>query len=200
MPSEVIRIYENAPGLVDALLAHEEDVRKLLTGAQGFRSWGLVRTANGAFTATVCDTAAGCAETVRLAAGWIRDNLGSQNIAAPRLLEGDILHTFQAEGQPPANPHVALVVFPAPPPQIVKDSADKIRELVSSVPGYRLWSAAPTNDGQRGFVVMVADNKSGTDQMMQRMVEFNQQPEIQQVLQGRQPEIIEGEGVKLIRA
>ena len=33
------RIYDNAPGLVDAIVAHEDEVRELLTAVAGFRSW-----------------------------------------------------------------------------------------------------------------------------------------------------------------
>ncbi|MBV9323605.1 MAG: hypothetical protein JO352_07475 [Chloroflexi bacterium] len=96
MPHTVLRIYDNAPGLVDALVAHEDDVRALLTGVAGFRIWGLTRTATGAFTLTVCDDKAGTDETVRRAAGWIKTNLPDANIPAPTVIDGEAVLRIDA--------------------------------------------------------------------------------------------------------
>ncbi|HEY1296461.1 MAG TPA: hypothetical protein VGJ60_25575 [Chloroflexota bacterium] len=57
MPYSVLRIYAQAPGLVDALLANEDAVRDLLTSIGGFRFWGLARTDEGGASLTVCETA-----------------------------------------------------------------------------------------------------------------------------------------------
>jgi hypothetical protein len=89
MPSAVLRIYDNAPGLADAIASNLDAVRDLLRGVDGFRSWGFTRTESGAFSITVCETKAGCDETVQLAAGWIRDNVpGAADIAPPTIIEG----------------------------------------------------------------------------------------------------------------
>jgi hypothetical protein len=89
MVSAVLRVYDNAPGLVDAIEAHLEDVRGLLTGVTGFRAWNMIRTANGGFSLTVCDDKAGCDETVRLAADWIKQNVPNAGaIPAPTIIEG----------------------------------------------------------------------------------------------------------------
>jgi len=193
-------VYAQAPGLVDALLANEDAVRDLLTSVGGFRSWGLARTPEGGMSFTLCETAQGCAETVKLAAGWVRDNVPG-NIAPPRVIDGEVLMTFQAQDgtRHPASTRVALVIFPAPPPPSVKANAETIRELCESVPGFRLWSATPTSDGQGGFVTVVADDQAGIDAILQKMVEFNaSQPDILAAVAGRQPEVIVGDGVKLI--
>ena len=89
-------MYDNAPGLVDAILAHEDEVRALLTAVPGFRSWGMVRTQAGAFTITVCNDQAGCDESVRVAAGWIKDNLPNASIAAPTVTNGEAVLRIEA--------------------------------------------------------------------------------------------------------
>jgi len=96
MPYSVLRIYDNAPGLVDALLGHEDDVRALLTGVADFRVWGLTRTETGGFTLTVCEDKAGTDETVRRAAEWIKANLSTANIAAPTIIEGEAVLRIEA--------------------------------------------------------------------------------------------------------
>jgi hypothetical protein len=200
MPYSVLRIYAHAPGLVDALLANEGAVRDLLTSVGGFRFWGLARTDEGGATLTVCETAEGCAETVKLAAGWVRDNVPG-NIAPPRVLDGETLFAFHAESPATGNPRVATVIFPAPPPQSVKDAGEQIEAMVSAVHGYRSWSATPTSDGQGGYVNISADDQAGIDELLRLMVEFNNSlPDVVEAMAGREPEVIQGEGVKFINA
>lgn len=75
------------------------EVRALLTGVAGFRSWGMVRTQNGAYSITVCEDKAGCDETVRIAAEWTKANV-SESITPPTILEGETVLRFVAEGVP----------------------------------------------------------------------------------------------------
>jgi hypothetical protein len=200
MTAAVLRIYNNAPGLVDALLAHEDDVKALLTSVHGFRSWGLVRTDNGGLSVTACDTAAGCAETVTLAADWIGKNLADQHIAPPTVYEGEILITFATERPRAANPHVVIALFSDPPPPSVKAHEAELREAMMATPGFRGWHATPTTAGG-GFLVMVAEDKPSADDVMRRLVAFNEAhvPDVAAIMAARPPRIIEGEGVKLIR-
>ena len=99
MPHAVLRMYANAPGLVDAIVAHEDEVRALLTGVSGFRSWGMIRTQAGAYSITVCEDKAGCDETVRLAADWVKANVPG-DIAPPTITEGETVLRIVAEGIP----------------------------------------------------------------------------------------------------
>jgi hypothetical protein len=48
---------------------------------------------------------------------------------------------------------------------------------------------------------MVAEDKAGSDDMMRRLIEFNEAhvPDVAAIVAARPPQIIEGEGVKLIR-
>ena len=100
MPYGVLRIYDNAPGLADAIAAHQDDVRALLLGIRGFRSWGMIRTRTGAFSLTVCEDKAGCDESVRIAGDWVKANVPGQ-IAAPTVLEGEtVAHRITADSVP----------------------------------------------------------------------------------------------------
>jgi hypothetical protein len=178
----------------------QDDVKALLTGVRGFRSWGLVRTDNGGLSVTTCDTAAGCAETVTLAADWISKNLADQRIAPPTVYEGETLITFATERPREANPHVVIALFSDPPPPSVKEHESGLREAMRATPGFRGWHATPTTAGG-GFLVMVAEDKAGSDDMMRRLIEFNEAhvPDVAAIMAARPPQIIEGEGVNLIR-
>jgi hypothetical protein len=59
MPHTIVRIYSDAPGLIDALAERESDVRELITSVPGFLRYGLVRTAGGGFSITSCETKEG---------------------------------------------------------------------------------------------------------------------------------------------
>jgi hypothetical protein len=195
MPSAVVRIYEKAPGLVDALLANRDTVRELLTGVDGFRQWGLVRTETGAVSLTFCDTADGCAETVRLAASWIRDNVADQNIAPPVVHEGTVMVTFTA-GKPEATPYVRVAIFGEPGPAGAGERGDEIREVVSAVPGYRTFAAIQTASG--AVNIIVADDKASGDEIVKRLRAWisTNYPNFSRP----DPQVIEGQGVARIVA
>jgi len=191
----VLRVYENAPNLVDSLLAHEDDVRRLLTGVNGFRQWGLFRTETGGMSFTACDTPEGCAETVKLAASWIAHNLPDQKIAPPTVYEGEIIHAFSA-GRPEARPYGRVAIFSEPGPPGASERGDEIREIVSAVPGYRSYTVIRTATGAVNG--MVTDDKASADEIRDRLRAWLQtnypgfsRPD---------PQIIEGQAVKRITA
>ena len=64
--------------------------------APGFRAWYLVRTGDGMMTITLCDEQAGADESVRLAAGWIRDNMPQLAPNPPEVSNGEV--TLQLGG------------------------------------------------------------------------------------------------------
>jgi hypothetical protein len=79
-----VRRYTSDRGLVDALVAHQDEVRDLLTGIDGFRAYYMVRTADGgAVSVSVYDDAAGAEASNAAAAGWVRENLPDLAAAGP---------------------------------------------------------------------------------------------------------------------
>ena len=73
MAHTVIRHYTNAAALFDELAKNESSVRELITGVPGFIRYGLIRSADGGFSITTCESKEGTDESVRRAADWMQN-------------------------------------------------------------------------------------------------------------------------------
>jgi hypothetical protein len=90
-----IRVYSGNADLVDALLEHESDVKRLITEIDGFKSYYLIRTADGgAASVSVYETQAGASASDGAARNWIGENLKDLNISPPQVSAGDVVITF----------------------------------------------------------------------------------------------------------
>jgi hypothetical protein len=90
-----VRSYSGSPGLVDALIDHEDDVRRLINDIDGFRAYYLVRTGGGnALTVSVFDDEAGTEESTRRAADWLRQNLSDLSVSPPQVTSGEVVFSF----------------------------------------------------------------------------------------------------------
>jgi hypothetical protein len=90
-----VRSYSGSPGLVDALLANEGDVRRVVGEIDGFRAYYLVRTSGGeALTISVFDDQAGADASNRAAADWLRENLADLSVSAPQVSAGEVVLSF----------------------------------------------------------------------------------------------------------
>jgi hypothetical protein len=91
----VVRRYTGASALADALVQHQAEVTALLKGVPGFQMYHALRSGDGAVaTITICEDKAGTDESIRRAAGWVRDNLAGASIAAPEISEGEVFLSF----------------------------------------------------------------------------------------------------------
>jgi hypothetical protein len=145
---------------------------------------------------TLCETAEGCQESVRLAADWIGKNLADQSIAPPTVITGDVIFAIQTN-RPETQPHAVVSIFSDPPPPGLKDREADLRELVAAAPGFRSsFAIGPTNTGG-GVTVLVADDKAAADAIRQRTREYvtTKYPE---AVPTTPPRIIEGQAVKRI--
>jgi hypothetical protein len=88
----VMRRYSGrgAKELIDLVLAHKDEVTKLMRGVDGFISYVIVKTGDEWMTATMCHDKSGCDESVRIARDWISKNASSTG-AAPQINEGEVL-------------------------------------------------------------------------------------------------------------
>jgi heme-degrading monooxygenase HmoA len=86
-----VRTYSANPGLADALVSREADVKALITGINGFRAYYLVRTPDGAVSISVYDDEAGATESTSTAASWIRENFPELGGAAPQVSAGEVV-------------------------------------------------------------------------------------------------------------
>src|SRR6476661_631736 len=93
----VVRTYsgQGASELFDLLGQREEDVKALISGVPGFVNYAAVRSGDGGVTVTVCEDKAGCDESSRRAAEWVKENV-STTADAPTVTEGDTVLQFSS--------------------------------------------------------------------------------------------------------
>ena len=90
-----VRIYAGASTLVDDLVRHQASVKAAISAIPGFRSYSLLRTAEGGGASiSVCDDQAGAEATNRAAAAWIAQNLPDLAIAPPAISAGEVVVDF----------------------------------------------------------------------------------------------------------
>jgi len=90
----VIRAYTGNSDLADRLAEHEEDIRQLIGGINGFKAYYLLKLAEGTSTISVFEDQEGAEESNRAAAAWLAENLPGLNVAAPYVTAGDVLVGF----------------------------------------------------------------------------------------------------------
>jgi heme-degrading monooxygenase HmoA len=86
-----VRTYSAGHELADALVSNAAAVKSLISGIDGFKSYYLVRTADGAVSISVYDTEAGANESTSAAANWISENLPELGGSAPRVSAGEVV-------------------------------------------------------------------------------------------------------------
>ena len=96
----VIRRYTGASKLIAEMERRHQDVKKEISGVQGFESYYAVRNGDHLTAITICKTKAGTTESTRRAAEWVKRNLPKASIGAPQVVEGDVFLQFEAKRQP----------------------------------------------------------------------------------------------------
>jgi len=89
-----IRNYSGGRAFADALVAHQDEIRGILTGIEGFRAYYLVRTIDGATTISVFATEDGAQESTSAAAAWVGENLADIAHAPPQVTRGSVALSF----------------------------------------------------------------------------------------------------------
>ena|SRR5438105_4015303 len=90
----VIRSYKNAKTLGDELMKRKNDVESLISTVPGFIAYYLIRTQEGVATVTVCENRAGCDESTKRAAEYVREKLGNLSISPPEVIGGELGFRF----------------------------------------------------------------------------------------------------------
>jgi hypothetical protein len=189
MPHVVLRLYTDASELIAKIRDSEAEVRELVGSIPGFRAYGIVDTVGGgALSTTACDDKAGCDESSRRAAEWVRTNLPNTKIAPPRVIEGEGVWRIEARvAKEP--PHVEVRLFSEPPPTWVREGEAEIRGVVQDVPGFRACSVIDTGTG--GVGILTCDDKASTDECNRRISDLV----ASKGGAANPPEVIEGDGV-----
>src|SRR6476619_1320813 len=89
----VIRRYEGADQLADALVARRPEVEALISGVPGFGSYQALRSGSTLVTITVAADQAGTQESSRRAAGWVQESVPGLDLT-PVITEGEVILDF----------------------------------------------------------------------------------------------------------
>jgi heme-degrading monooxygenase HmoA len=90
-----MRYYAGNTELVDALVKNEADVKRQISGIDGFRAYYLIRTENGdGVSVSVYDDKGGAEESTRVAGEWIRENLPELKVSPPNVSAGEAVIAF----------------------------------------------------------------------------------------------------------
>ncbi len=89
----VVRLYSGAgaKALFEMIETRKSEIEDVMSSVAGFKSYTLIRTADGGASVTVCEDKKGADESVKTAREWIVANASDLNIAAPTLAEGEVI-------------------------------------------------------------------------------------------------------------
>lgn len=89
-----VRTYAGNRDLADTLAEHEDDIRQVVGGINGFRTYYLLKAGDGTTSISVFDDQAGAEESNRAAAAWLAENLPDLDIAPPQVTAGEAVIAF----------------------------------------------------------------------------------------------------------
>ena len=86
-----VRTYTGNRGLADALAEHEDEIRQVIGGINGFRAYYLVKGEDATTSISVFGDQAGAEESNRAAAAWLDENLPDLGVAPPQVTAGEVV-------------------------------------------------------------------------------------------------------------
>lgn len=93
----VIRTYTGTPGAAGQLKSRGRDIESLIKTAPGFIAYYLLDTPEGMTSVTVCEDVAGCEESNRMAAKWLRENMPQLAPKPPQIIHGELALRFYSK-------------------------------------------------------------------------------------------------------
>ena len=89
----VMRSYsgKGAKELFDLLDTRKTEVEAMLRKVKGFKSYTLMRSADGGVSVTICNDKAGTDESLAIARDWIAKNAGGTGVSPPMVSEGAVI-------------------------------------------------------------------------------------------------------------
>jgi hypothetical protein len=85
-----MRYYAGDSDLADRLAARSDEIRSVISEVPGFQAYYLVKLDDATVSITVCDDEAGTAESTRVAAEWLRENMPELAGSAPMVSSGTV--------------------------------------------------------------------------------------------------------------
>ena len=88
----VMRSYsgDGAKKLASRIEDRKAEVEAVMRSVPGLMTWGLMRTADGCTTFTLCKDKAGADQSVITARQWVNQNASDINAPAPTITEGPV--------------------------------------------------------------------------------------------------------------
>ena len=86
-----VRTYAGNSALADALAEHEDEIRQVIRGINGFKAYYLVKGGDATTSVSVFADQAGADESNRAAAAWLTENLPDLGVAPPQVTAGEVL-------------------------------------------------------------------------------------------------------------
>jgi hypothetical protein len=90
----VVRTWELAGAVSDAIQQRQQEVTEIISGVPGFVAYYATRSGETLTTVTVCEDQSGTQESTRLAGEWVRKNVPGPAIGAPKVAEGETILSF----------------------------------------------------------------------------------------------------------
>lgn len=88
-----IRAYQGNTELADALIERQSELRDVIGGIDGFRSYYLLKLGEGTTTVSVFDSQEGAEASNAAAAAWLAENLPDM-AASPYVTAGEAVVSF----------------------------------------------------------------------------------------------------------
>ena len=89
----VIRHYENAKALQDAMSAKTQEVMDVISAIPGFISYLGTKDGDSMTSITICENKAACDESNQAARDWVKKNVSSP-LTPPVIQGGDVFVNF----------------------------------------------------------------------------------------------------------
>jgi hypothetical protein len=89
-----VRTYAGNRELADTLAEHEDEIRQVITGIDGFRAYFRVKGGDGTSSISVFEDQTGAEESNRAAAAWLAENLPDAGVAPPEVTAGEVVVSF----------------------------------------------------------------------------------------------------------
>ena len=80
--------------LADVLIERQDEVKGVIASIDGFRSYHVLRSAEGTTSVSVFDDQAGAEASTAAAANWIAENLPDASFGAPQVTTGEVVVSF----------------------------------------------------------------------------------------------------------
>jgi hypothetical protein len=85
-----MRYYAGNTGLADQLATRGDEIRALISAVPGFEAYYLVQLDDATVSITVCEDEAGTAESSRVAAEWLGENMPDLAASPPMVSSGTV--------------------------------------------------------------------------------------------------------------